>query len=100
MATLKSVDLRHRWLLAGLFVVANLYAAWVFLSSGDLDSEFSAIQAPRVSVLLLAVTGVVLSYWILLWPIFRTLERIRIRPYHALHPNATGGGERVVVWFV
>ena len=98
--TPKSVDLRHRWLLTGLFVIANLYAAWVFLSSGDLDPEFSAIQAPRFSVLLLAATGVVLSYWIFLWPIFRGLERIRILPYRALHPKVNGSAERVVGWFV
>jgi len=96
----RRIDLRHRWLFTGIYLAANVYAAWRFSSSGELDIEYSTIRIPSLAVFLSAIVGVVFSYWFFLWPVFRGLERIRIAPYRELRSKDGTDAEKLVGWAV
>ncbi len=91
----------HRALLLGVYVTANVVAAAMFWSLRELDPDYASIPVPSGGVILAATFGVVLSYFLMMGPIFGILETRRLpEPQPSVKPSRTHEGVGWVILVV
>jgi len=78
MKPMNAMKVRRPWF--WLFVGANVVGAYVMLDTGELIGDAAGRPLHSVAALYLAVLLVLLSYWLILGPLFNALMRVRVKP--------------------
>lgn len=80
---------RRPWL--WLYVVSNLVAGYIMFDTGDLVGDVVGRPVHSMAALAVALGLVVASYCLLMGPVFRFMDRLRVRPLPpSIDEDATG----------